>query len=246
MKNNLAISWQRCLAAWSVHALTASGAMLGLLALYAIYNQQLLASFWLMGAAIMIDAVDGLLARLANVKLITPKVDGALLDNIVDFLNYTVVPAFFLIVSVLVPAEWRMLCVAAIIFSSAYQFTQIDAKTADHFFKGFPCYWNIVVFYLYFWQMNDYINLIILFSLAILCFIPIKYVYPSRLDYLTENKLLRAAMLAATLLWGMATIGLLWIYPKTNAVLVLISMGYLFLYGVVSLYRTWSPLRKPM
>jgi phosphatidylcholine synthase len=245
VKNNLIIplvSWQRRLAAWMVHILTASGAVLGILALFAIYQHRLLDSFWLMGAAILIDAVDGLLARIANVQIAAPKIDGALLDNIVDFLNYTIVPAFFLLVTTLLPADWRKVCVASVIFASAYQFTQVDAKTADNFFKGFPSYWNIVVFYLYFWQMNAWANLIILFSLAILCFVPIKYVYPSRLDYLTHSYILRVAMLLATILWGVATVGLLRSYPETNLLLVIVSMGYLGLYGAVSLYRTWVPL----
>ena len=82
----------------------------------------------------------------------------------------------------------------------------------------------------------------ILLSLAVLSFVPIKYVYPSRLEYLTHNWGLRLAMLLATILWGLTIAGLLWIYPKTNTTLVSVSMGYLVLYVVLSLYRTWVPL----
>ena len=242
MKNNTAVSWQRVCLGWLIHAFTASGAFVGLLALVAIYEQELLSAFWLMGAAILIDAVDGMFARRVKIKLAVPQIDGALLDNIVDFFTYTIVPAFFLLVTNIVPAHFRLICVMAITFSSAYQFTQVDAKTSDHFFKGFPSYWNIVVFYLFFWQMSEWINLTILVSLAILSFVPIKYIYPSRMDYLTRNPVLRFAMLVATVLWGFATAGLLWIYPDTNALLVFVSMGYLILYVGMSLYRTWVPL----
>jgi phosphatidylcholine synthase len=227
---------------WFIHAFTASGACVGLLSLYAIYEQKLWFALCLMSAAIFIDAVDGMFARMIRIKEVVPQIDGALLDNIVDFVNYTIVPCFFLLVTQLLPDHWRLLCVMAITFSSAYQFTQVDAKTRDHFFKGFPSYWNIAVIYLFFWQMSSAANMIVLLLLAILSFVPIKYVYPSRLDYLTNNKYLRLGMAFLTILWGAATSGLLWVYPETNHFLVAVSIGYLLLYLVISLYRTWVPL----
>lgn len=229
-------------AGWLIHAFTASGACVGLLSLLAIYHHNMLLALWLMGATILIDAVDGMFARKVKIKEVVPEVNGELLDNIVDFFNYTLVPCFFLLVTDLLPEYWRVLCVMAITFSSAYQFTQVDAKTRDHFFKGFPSYWNIAVFYLFFWQMSSVANMIILLSLSVLSFVPIKYVYPSRLDYLTDNKFLRMTMVLLTFLWGMATSGLLWLYPQSNHFLVAVSIGYLLLYIAISLYRTWVPL----
>src|SRR5690348_14709532 len=91
------VTWKRRTAGWLVHAFTASGAFVGLLALLAIHDNQLLKSFWFMIAAVVIDAVDGLFARLIKVKVVVPEIDGALLDNIVDFFNYTMVPAFFVL-----------------------------------------------------------------------------------------------------------------------------------------------------
>ncbi|MDR3478084.1 MAG: phosphatidylcholine synthase [Gammaproteobacteria bacterium] len=240
--NPLAVTWQRRCLGWAIHVFTASGAFVGLLALLAIYQQEDLSALWLMGLAIIIDAVDGMFARFVKIQSAVPQIDGALLDNIVDFFTYTIVPSFFLLVTHLLPDYWRFVGVMAVTLSSAYQFTQVDAKTSDHFFKGFPSYWNIAVFYLYFWQMNAWVNLTILLVLSILSFVPIKYVYPSRLDYLTRNKSLRIAMLCATVLWGVATAGLLWVYPETNGFLVFVSMGYLILYFGISLYRTWVPL----
>jgi len=225
-----------------VHLFTASGAIVGLLALYAIHKNQLIPAFWLMGGAVVIDAADGMFARLLGVKETIPQINGELLDNIVDFFNYTMVPAFFLLVSPVVPDYGCMLCVIAITLSSAYQFTQVDAKTSDHFFKGFPSYWNIVVFYLFFWQMNPWINFGILMLLAVLSFVPIKYIYPSRLDYLTDNKFLRYAMLLVTVIWGLATAGLMYSYPQSSPLLVTVSMLYMILYATLSLYRTFVPL----
>jgi phosphatidylcholine synthase len=152
------------------------------------------------------------------------------------------VPCFFILVADVLPAGWKILCVFAITLSSAYQFTQRDAKTTDHFFKGFPSYWNIAVFYVFFYQLNVWVNLVILLLLAILSFVPIKYVYPSRLEYLTHDPKLRAAMLLATIVWGFATAGLLWVYPATNLLFDILSMGYLVLYFGITIYRTWKPL----
>lgn len=239
---SLDVTFRQRFAGWLVHAFTASGAYVGILALYAISQEKYIDSLWLMGIAIVIDALDGLFARLIKIKQAVPRIDGALLDNIVDFFNYTIVPSFFLMATQLVPASWRLFCIIVIVLSSAYQFTQVDAKTSDHFFKGFPSYWNIAVFYLFFWQMSQWTNFIILLILAVLSFVPIKYIYPSRLDYLAESNFPRLAMLIATIGWGLATGGLLLLYPKSNHFLVSISMGYMILYVIISLYRTWSPM----
>lgn len=227
---------------WLIHLFTASGACVGVFSLLAIYEQHTMLALWLMCITILIDAVDGMMARKVRIKESVPEIDGALLDNIVDFVNYTIVPCFFLLATNMLPAYWRDLCVIAIVFASAYQFTQIDAKTSDHFFKGFPSYWNIAVFYLFFWQMSPTANMIILMTCVVLSFVPIKYVYPSRLEYLTNKQWLRSSMAVATVLWGFATSGLLWVYPGTNHFLVAISLGYVLFYIGMSLYRTWVPL----
>lgn len=241
-ESTLVFDRQQRLVAWLVHILTASGAVFGLLTLSAIHQEKFLLAFWLMGGAVIVDSVDGVLARRTKAKVAVPRIDGSLLDNLLDYVNYVMAPAFFLLVSNLLPAVWRIAGACAVVLASAYQFTQPDAKTKDHFFKGFPSYWNIVVFYLFFWQTSPWINLVIVFVLAVLAFVPIKYVYPSRLDYLTRSQWLRRAMLAATILWGVATGALLWIYPATNLLLVILSIGYAIFYVLISLYRTFVPL----
>ena len=232
----------RYVAAWLVHLLTASGAVFGLLALLAINQRQFVLALWFMGASIVVDSFDGTLARKVMVTRVTPNVDGALLDNMIDYLNFVIVPAFFVYVSDLLPAPLRVPVAAIIVLSSAYQFTQRDAKTADHFFKGFPDYWNIVVFYLFLWQTSPILNVVLLFVLAVLVFVPIKYVYPSRMEYLTHRRWLRQAMFAATVLWGVMSAILLAIFPQTNTLLVGLSMAYIVLYAGLSVYRTLVPL----
>jgi phosphatidylcholine synthase len=237
-------SWPRRAFAWFAHFFTATGAIVGLVALYAIHREQFILAFWLMGVAIIIDAGDGVLARLAQVKVIAPQVDGALMDNILDYVNYVMVPAFFLLVSDVLPANyWAFIGASAIAVASAYQFSQTEAKTEDFFFKGFPSYWNIVVFYIFLWQLPPVVNLIIVLFLAIMVFVPIKYAYPSRPDFLFRSHWLRVASVIATVLWGVAAAVLLWLYPTTSRFWVAYSVAYAVFYVLLSLYRTLVPLR---
>lgn len=229
--------------AWLVHAFTGIGAIVGVYAVDAIYHHQFILALWLMGAAIIVDAVDGTFARWLDVKNVLPDFDGELLDNIIDYFNYVLVPAIFILMSPVCQGALAPLAAAIVTLASCYQFCQNDAKTQDHFFKGFPSFWNIVVFYLFFLQTSSLLNFIVLMILVILVFVPIKYIYPSRLEYLTKSPLLQTGMLAATIIWGAATLGLLWLFPEQSLILMIISVAYIILYFGASLYRTINPLR---
>ncbi len=165
--------------AWIAHAFTATGALWALLAVLAISNRLWLEAFMWMGAAVVVDAFDGIVARRMRVKAVLPEFDGALLDNILDYLNYVFVPAYFLLQSDVLPGPLRAAGAALILLVSAYQFCQSDAKTEDYYFKGFPSYWNIVVFYMFVLNLAPWLNLALVVVLSILVFVPIKYVYPS-------------------------------------------------------------------
>ncbi|STX51728.1 lidK (CDP-alcohol) phosphatidyltransferase [Legionella busanensis] len=231
------------LAAWAVHAFTASAACAGLFTLIKIYQHEYLHALWFMAAAVVIDAVDGTLARLVGVKRVLPYFDGALLDNIVDYLNYVITPCFFLFVKAdMLPPDLAITIIVAIIITSSYQFCQADAKTPDHFFKGFPCYWNIALFYMFIFNTSMNANAWILSILCVLIFVPIKYVYPSRLDYLTESKLLKILMHSFSLLYGICSGVVLWTYPTINRLCLVLSLGYIIMYLTLSVYRTYSPM----
>lgn len=232
-------------AAWSVHVFTASAAFFGLLTLVSIYNHQYQQAIWLMAVAIIIDAIDGTFARLFKVKIILPKIDGALLDNIVDYLNYVITPCFFLYVKTdMLPPSLAVAIIFGVIITSSYQFCQVDAKTPDHFFKGFPCYWNIAVFYMFIFNTSMFTNAIILTILCILIFVPIKYVYPSRLDYLTTSYRLKVVMHLFSITYGICSGIVLWSYPEINSFCLFLSLSYVLLYLALSGYRTYSPMIK--
>jgi phosphatidylcholine synthase len=243
INKKLRASVSQYILAWGVHIFTALGTFVGILTLYKIYQHEYLHALWLMGVTVIIDALDGSLARLVHVKKVLPKIDGALLDNIIDYLNYVITPCFFILVKPdMLPASYAIWIVLAITLTSSYQFCQSDAKTPDHFFKGFPCYWNFTLFYMFIFDTSMTTNSILLTLLCVLIFVPIKYVYPSRLDYLTKSKHLKNLMHACSLLYGISSIWILYNYPKSNSFWLSISLGYVIMYLTLSFYRTYSPM----
>jgi phosphatidylcholine synthase len=226
-------SRKRVITAWLTHLVTASSAVWGLLAILAITNQEWTAAFWWMAIAILIDSFDGLLARRVDVKRVLPQIDGALLDNIVDYLNYVFVPAYFLYSADLLPPGFMVIIPAAILLASAYQFSQTEAKTDDHFFKGFPSYWNVVVFYMFLLELNPWVNLGFAVLFCILVFVPIKYIYPSRTTIQP-----RLTMILGVL-WGICNFIMLLLYPDYPRWIMWFAIAYIIYYHVLSLYATW-------
>ena len=171
----------RRLLAWGVHLFTASGAVFGLLAILAIERRDFHPAALYMLAALAIDSVDGMAARAVRVSEVLPTIDGRRLDDIVDYFNYVVVPALFLLALGALP-HWGF-CVP-ILLSSAYGFSQLDAKTDDAFFLGWPSYWNVVAIHAWLLHASMEITTAVVLAFAVLVFVPLKYVYPSRVPVL--------------------------------------------------------------
>lgn len=224
--------------AWFVHGLTASGAVVGLLALIAINDGRYIMAFAWMGVTLAIDAVDGTLARIFKVKHYVPQIDGALLDNITDYFTYVIVPAYFIYSAGLVPGAMGIASALAITLASAYQFCQTDAKTDDHYFKGFPSHWNVVVFYLFFLQLPCVINFVVILVLAVAVFVPIKYIYPSR------TRAFRGLTLVLSAAWGIILLVFLLGYPTVSMPLLYVSLGYVAYYFATSFYISWRDWRS--
>ncbi|MBP8129303.1 MAG: phosphatidylcholine synthase [Candidatus Hydrogenedentes bacterium] len=222
-------------AAWGVHLFTALGAVAGLMALVATTAHEWRAALLWMGATILVDSLDGTLARAVKVKLVLPRFDGALLDNIVDYFTYVIVPAYFLYEAPVVPGRFAIFAGAAITLASAYQFCQADAKTADHFFRGFPSYWNVVVFYLFMLEWPDWLNFTLVLLLALSVFVPVKYLYPSR------TRTLRPLTWLLSGVWIFIVGWIVLHYEETSrsrsfSMLLYLSFGYILYYVVLSLY----------
>ncbi len=218
-----------------VHLFTASGGVLGLFALHEISNNSLKYAFVWMGLAVLVDAFDGFLARKVKVAERTPEIDGALLDMIVDYFTYVIVPAFLLIETTLLPVGWKYPIVLALILVSGIQFSHREAKTEDNFFRGFPCYWNIIAFYLVVMNMPQALNAAIICFFLLLTPTPICFVYPSKLGGLKASDNFRTFFHSLTLLWGLSIVALLYQFPKTSPELLLCSLLYVMYYFRVSI-----------
>ena len=166
--------------AWLIHLYTASGVVLGFLAVTSITEQAYQRAFLLLFVATVIDSTDGFLARRFRVSEKLPWFNGALLDNLVDYVTYVFVPVLLVSYTSLVPAAVMVPICASMLLASAYGFSQSAAKTDDHFFTGFPSYWNIVVFYLYIANWPLVINAVVLIVFVVLVFVPLKYIYRSK------------------------------------------------------------------
>lgn len=216
-------------AAWLVHLYTGAGALLAFLALVAVVRGDAREAFIWMAAATAIDATDGLFARLADVKRHAALVDGARLDDIVDYLTFVFLPAFLVYHFRMLPPGWDLLVVIAVLLSSAFGFTAQDAKTSDHFFTGFPSYWNVVALYLYVLALPPLANASVLLALAALVFVRIGYIYPSR------TPTWRPLTLTLGVLWSLAVIITIWTLPSPPRALVIGSLVFPIYYVVLSL-----------
>jgi phosphatidylcholine synthase len=186
------------IAAASVHVLTASGAVFALLALQAVHDGDIQMMFVWLGIALVVDAVDGPLARLVDVKTVLPRFSGERLDLIVDYLTYDVVPAFALIQSNLLPEPFRLPAAIAILLSSLFHVSDVESKTKEGYFVGFPAIWNIVLLYLFVLSPPPYVSLAIVVSFVALTFVPILCVHPFRVARL------RPLTCLVTLIWTVA------------------------------------------
>src|SRR3989338_949018 len=208
---------------------TASGAALAFFALLFIEQGKFPEAFWLMTLAVLIDASDGTLARLVRIKETIPWFDGDRLEDVVDYLNYVLVPSLFLIRADLLPQADAWWLAALPLLASAYGFCQKEAKTADHFFLGFPSYWNIVAFYLYILQIPRWVNAFLILMLSALVFVPIKYLYPSR------SPVLRGPTVTLGILWGILVVIMIYRLPDPSLLLAVASLFYPAYYFILSL-----------
>jgi phosphatidylcholine synthase len=216
------------IAAWLVHLYTASGIVLALLAADAAIDGDYRTAFLFLWAQVVIDATDGMLARAANVSSRLPWFSGSKLDDLVDYATYVFVPALCVARGQLVPAGWAVPAASAMLLSSAFGFSRLDAKTPDHFFTGFPSYWNVVVFYLLVAGWSGSANLVVLLGLAALVFVPLRYVYPSRTPVARRPTNLLGAI------WAAQVLVMLWQYPTVSPAAFWASLVFPVYYFVLS------------
>jgi phosphatidylcholine synthase len=229
--------------AWSVHAFTTFGIVAGFLALVAVLKGDAFTAFVWLGVALFVDGVDGSLARKARVAEYTPNFDGATLDNVIDYFTYVAVPALMIYWFNMVPLEglyfsgstWSLVCAVIIMAVSCYTFANVGMKSSDYYFVGFPAIWNVVVLYFYLFDTGAWINFVTVLVLAVLTFVPIKFVHPLRVT------LWRKLTVMVTVVWAATALSLI-LAKKFPENFGFIEKVELWVFGAASLYFAWISL----
>lgn len=220
--------------AWAVHLYTASGGVLGMFALFSAAEGNTRQAFLLLVLCMLIDATDGILARRFKVRTVLPNFDGAMIDNVIDMLTFVWIPVFIMWQEALLPSTaWLIVPMLA----GLYAYGQVNMKTVDNFFLGFPSYWNIIALYLFWLKPPAIIAILILVVPAILTFIPTRYLYPSR------NYVFWQVTWALGAIWFFMLFVLL-AQTVPNPTLVSLSLFYPAYYMLMSFYIDWRVRRS--
>jgi phosphatidylcholine synthase len=211
-------------AAFAVHLLTASGAAVAFGALIAAIQGEFTVMFALLGLALLIDGIDGILARRLRVAERLPRWSGETLDRVVDYLTYVFVPAYALASGAILPQPFAIPAAVAIVVSGAIYFADNRMKTADGYFRGFPVLWNLVAFYLFLIQPQPMIALLVVALLVVLTFVPIYFVHPLRARRWPAVNLILLVVWAALAAVAIAN----HLVPPTAYVVGLLAVGLYF------------------
>ena len=168
--------------AFTVHVFTAMGAALALLALILATGGHWAGMFFCLGMALVVDGLDGPMARAFEVEKLLPRWSGNTLDLVVDFTTYVFVPAFAIAASGLLPHVLAIPAGVVVVITGALYFADRDMKTSDNYFRGFPAVWNLAAFYLYLLEPPEWAAAISIAVLAGLSFAPFKFLHPLRVQ----------------------------------------------------------------
>jgi phosphatidylcholine synthase len=180
------------------------GAALGFAALVAATRGEWALMFQCLGVALFVDGVDGTIARRLKVAELLPRWSGDVLDLVVDFVTYVFVPAYAITMSGLLPGLLSVPAGIAVVVTGALYFADRNMKTEDNYFRGFPTLWNAVAFYLFLLKPQPWLAAAVVAALAVLTFVPFKFVHPFRVVRL------RGFNIAAVVAWaGLASVAVM-------------------------------------
>ncbi|WP_134726248.1 CDP-alcohol phosphatidyltransferase family protein [Paracoccus luteus] len=192
------------LKAFSVHLFTATGVVWAMLAMLAAVDGQWSAMFVWLIVAMVVDGIDGPLARRYDVKVNWPTHDGVVMDLMIDYMTWIFIPAFALFQSGLLPGWTGWVCTIAIVFGSIIYMADTRMKTRDNSFAGFPACWNMVVLVLFALRPDYWISLIVVVALAVTMFVNVKFIHPVRTERWRAVSLPMAAAWVGFALWAIA------------------------------------------
>ncbi len=186
-----------------MHVLTASGAGLAFIALIFATGEYWEPMFLTLGLALIVDGIDGPLARKFDVSHVLLRWSGDILDLVVDFLTYVFVPAYAIGASGLIPSWLGLASGLIVCVSGALYFADKEMKTRDNYFKGFPAVWNVIAFYVFLLQPPGWISFLAVAALAGLSFAPAKFVHPLRVREFRALNIVLMAAWAVLALWAL-------------------------------------------
>lgn len=227
------------LLAWGVHLFTASGLIAAFMSILAINAQDWREAMLWLFLALFIDGIDGTFARLLKVREVLPGIDGKMIDYVVDFITYALIPAYFFYMADLVPGIGGLLMSFLMLLTAAIYYGKDGMVSEDMHFIGFPVLWNLILFILVIvLPLPPLGNMIVIVLFAILHFIPIKFAYPSRAIRFKNLTLAVSFFSLLTSLWA------IWIFPVRKGWLsgmILAGMAY---YLILALYETYGMKRS--
>jgi len=225
--------------AFSVHILTASGSFLAFLGVVAAAEHRFIDMFWWLGLALLVDGIDGPIARKVKVKEVLPNWSGDTLDNIIDYVTYVLLPAFALYQSGMIGEPWSFAAAGMIVVSSAIYYADMGMKTDEYFFSGFPVVWNMVIFSLFVVQASALAAMIVVTLSVILTFLPINFLHPVRVQRLRPLNMVLFAV------WSILGIAALLMHFQTPLWLkVLFCLTGLYLYCIGAVLQLFPALGK--
>lgn len=191
--------------AWAIHIFTSTGIIAGFLGLLSALDRSPRASLIWMMVAMVIDGLDGPLARKFDVATVVPSIDGHVMDLVIDYVTCVIAPAFFMHEFHLLPHKFSLFGIALVLLSSLYLFSSTHIQDEDNYFIGFPAMWNLVVNVMFVLQSRPTINLVVVIVLSILTVVPVKFIHPIRVrDF-------RSITLPVLVIWLSTMVYLTWI-----------------------------------
>jgi phosphatidylcholine synthase len=232
------VTWPQA-RAFSVHLLTASGSFLAFLSLVAASEQRWTAMFFWLGLALLVDGIDGPIARKLQVKEILPTWSGDLLDNVIDYVTYVLIPAFALYQRGFMGEGLSFLSAAIIVVSSAVYYADTGMKTKENFFKGFPVVWNMIVFTLFVVEPGPWVSFAVVVISGILTFVPVHFLHPVRVVRM------RGINLAVSLAWcAFGAIALLQTMDASRSVKIGIAATGVYLFCIGGIMQFFPNLGR--
>lgn len=225
--------------ALAIHMFTASGALAGMLSLLSLFRDDVTGTLMWLGIALVIDSIDGPLARRYRIGEALPHIDGAILDNVIDYTTYTLIPAIMIFHFQFLPIGWNLLAAGLVVVTSLYCFANRELKTRDNFFSGFPATWNLVVLAFYVLETPPALNAVIVLMCAALTFVPLTFVHPFRV------RAFRPVTMALTFVWAALAVFLVLERANTTRLIETEPLAY-WGFIIVSIYFIAISIRRSL